>query len=73
VKDPNTQRGVVMGPIVGLMGVEMLMRRLTVRMWMIVNLDPTRPVDGPKTYSYQQKPNNELSPHRPGIDVDEGS
>jgi hypothetical protein len=73
MKDSNTESGVMMGPIVGLMGVDMLMRCLAVRMWMIVNLDPSGPINGPKTDPYQQEADNELGPHRPGVDVDEAS
>jgi hypothetical protein len=63
----------VMGPIVGLMWVEMLMRCLTVCVGVIVNLDLTGSIDGPEADSDQEKPDNKLSPHRPGIDVDKTS
>lgn len=73
MENPNTQGGVMMSPIVGLMGVDMLMRCLAVRVWMIVNLDPSGPINGPKADSDQQEADNELGPHRPGIDVDEAT
>jgi len=63
----------MMGPIVGLMGVEMLMRCLTVCVGVIVNLDLTGSIDGPDAHADQQKPDKKLCPHRQDIDIDKTS
>jgi len=73
MKDANTQSCVMMGPIVGLMGMEMLMRCLTVRVGVIVNLHLTGSIDGPDADADQQKPHKKLCPRRPDIDIDKTS
>ncbi len=73
MKDTNTQSCVMMGPIVGLMGVEMPMRCLTVCVGVIVNLDLTGSIDGPEAHSDQEKPDKKLCPRRPDIDIDKTS
>lgn len=73
MKDTNTQGCVMVGQIVGLMGMEMLMRCLTVCVGVIVNLDLTGSIDGPDADTDQQNPHKKLGPHRPDVDIDKTS
>jgi hypothetical protein len=73
MKDANTQSCVMMGSIVGLMGMEMLMRCLTMCVGVIVNLDLTGSIDGPEANPDQEKPDKKLGPRRPDIDIDKTS
>jgi len=73
MKDTNTQSCVMMGSIVGLMGMEMLMRCLTMCVGVIVNLDLTGSIDGPEANPDQEKPDKKLRPRRPDIDIDNTS
>ena len=69
MEDPNTQSRVVMGPIIGLMRVDVLVRCLVVDVLLIVDLDSSGSRDRPEADSDQKEPNKKLGPRRPGPDV----
>ncbi len=69
MEDPNTQSRVVMGPIIGLMWVDVFVRCVVVNVLVIVDLDSSGSRDRPEADSDQKKPNKKLGPRRPGPDV----
>jgi hypothetical protein len=71
VEDADPERRMMMGPIAGVVGVDMLVAFIVVGVRVLVDLDPPCSGDRPSPDADEQETDEELRPPRPGLNVDE--